>query len=127
LQESAKNKFAVADHLDFDKDLANLDLSPSALVPGQSLESVTPHLGIDVVVTGTIAKRGNSYVLEIVPIRISGEKSLSPLPPPSRPPSFSAALSLRCQLTFPVFQEKIIQRNSGCLAAFTAHTRPIAN
>lgn len=79
LQERAKNKFAVANHFDFDKDLANLNISPSALVPGQALESVTPYLGIDFVVTGTIEKRDNSYVLEIVPLRISGEKYLGQL------------------------------------------------
>lgn len=74
LEERSKHKFAVASHVNFDKDLTHLNILPSALVPGESLQSAAPRIGADVLITGTIEKRGNSYVLVVIPIRVSDEK-----------------------------------------------------
>jgi TonB family protein len=74
LEERSKHKFAVASHVDFDKDLANLNVSSSTLVPGEALQSAAPRIGADVLITGTIEKRGNSYVVVVIPIRVSDEK-----------------------------------------------------
>jgi TonB family protein len=76
LEERGKNKFAVANHVNFDRDLANLNISPSALVPGEALQSTAPHLGADVLITGAIERRDNSYFLQVTPIRVSDGKSL---------------------------------------------------
>lgn len=79
LEERGKNKFAVANHVNFDKDLANLNISPSALIPGEALQSAAPHLGADVLITGTIEKRDNSYLLQVTSIHVADGKSLNPL------------------------------------------------
>lgn len=77
LEERSKHKFAVASHVDFDKDLANLNVSSSTLVPGEALQSAAPRIGADVLITGTIEKLGNSYRLRVTPINVRDGKSLS--------------------------------------------------
>jgi len=49
------------------------------LVPGEAFRSAAPSLGVDVLITGTIEKRGNTYLLQIIPIRVSDAKSSKPL------------------------------------------------
>jgi TonB family protein len=79
LQDRGKNKFTMADHIGFDSDLAKLNIPVTSLVPGESFQSAAPHLGVDVLITGTIEKRGHTYVLQVIPIRVSDAKSLQPL------------------------------------------------
>ena len=79
LEERAKNKFAVANHMDFDNDLAKFNIPTSSLVPGESLQSIAPRLGADVLITGTIEKRGDSYFLQVKTMRVTNGKSLNPI------------------------------------------------
>ena len=77
LEQRSKSKFAVANHIGFDKDLAALQILPSALVPGPALESAAPHLGADVLITGIIEKRDNSYLLQLITLHVADGKSLN--------------------------------------------------
>jgi TonB family protein len=79
LQDREKKHFTVSEHVQFDSDLAKLNLSSTSLVPGESFRSVAPQLAVDVLITGTVEKRDNLYLLQLVPIRISDSKSLHPL------------------------------------------------
>ena len=78
LQDQEKKKVVVAEHTAFDADLARLKIAPIALIPGDSLRAVSPHICAEVLVTGMLTKLAdNQYSLEIVPVRVaSGE----PLP-----------------------------------------------
>ena len=77
LEERSKHKFAVANHVNFDRDLANLNIPSSTLVPGEALQATAPHLGADVLITGSVERRGDSYVLQATPISVRNGKSLS--------------------------------------------------
>jgi len=79
LDQHAKNKFVIANHIDFDKDLASRNIPSSTLVPGEALQSAAPHLGADVLLTGTIEQHDNSYVLQVTPINVRDGKPLSTL------------------------------------------------
>ena len=76
LQDRAKKNFTVADHTGFDSDLAKLNISTGSLVPGDALESAVPHLGADMLITGTFEKGDNAYFLHILPVRVADSKSL---------------------------------------------------
>ena len=76
LQEQKKKKFSVADHPKWDADLAKLGVKPEALIPGDSLNAAAPNIGADVLITGSIEKRGNSYVLQLTPLRLKDSKTL---------------------------------------------------
>jgi len=79
LEERGKKKFSVANHVDFDKDLAMLHIPVTALAPGSSLQALAPQIGVDIVVVGTIEKRDKSYVLQATLVRLSDRKSLTTL------------------------------------------------
>jgi TonB family protein len=71
LEDRAKNKFAVANHAAFDKDLEKLQVTVQSLVPGsENFRSAASHIGADILLTGTIEKRNDSYVLQITPVRV---------------------------------------------------------
>ena len=74
-----KKKFAVADHKAFDDGLARLHLTPENLIPGDLLRAAVPGIGADLLVIGTLDKRGNSYYLQITPVRVSDGEAFSPL------------------------------------------------
>jgi TonB family protein len=76
LQEQKKKKFNVADHPRWDADLAKLGVKPGALVPGDSLHATAPNIDADVLVTGSMEKRGNAYVLQLIPVRVRDSKAL---------------------------------------------------
>ncbi|HEY1423014.1 MAG TPA: energy transducer TonB [Candidatus Acidoferrum sp.] len=76
LQEQKKKKFSVADHPRFDADLTKLGVKAAALVPGDSLNAAAPNIGADVLITGSIEKRGNSYLLQLTPVRVKDAKVL---------------------------------------------------
>ena len=76
LQEQKKKKFSIADHPRFDADLAKLGIKPDALVPGDSLHAAAPNIGADMLITGSIEKRGDSYVLQLTPVRVKDSKAL---------------------------------------------------
>jgi TonB family protein len=76
LEDRAKKNFAVADHIGFDSDLAKLNISAGSLVPGETLQSAVPHLGADILITGTFEKGDRAYFLHILPVRIADSKSL---------------------------------------------------
>ncbi len=61
LEARSKAKFTVANHIDFDKDLANLNITPSVLVPGEALRSAAPHLGADVLKCATTPMSSKSF------------------------------------------------------------------
>src|SRR5229473_776516 len=61
LEARSKAKFTVANHIDFDKDLANLNITPSVLVPGEALQSAAPHLGADVLKCATTPMSSKSF------------------------------------------------------------------
>jgi TonB family protein len=77
LDQHGNNKFAIANHIDFDKELTNRNIRSSTLVPGQALQSAAPDLGADVLLTGTIEQLGDSYLLQVTPINVRDGKSLS--------------------------------------------------
>jgi TonB family protein len=72
-----KKKFAVADHKAFDDDLARLHLTPENLIPGDALRAAAPGIGADLLVIGTLDKRGNSYFLQIIPVRVSDSQTFA--------------------------------------------------
>jgi TonB family protein len=76
LQDRAKKSFTVADHIGFDSDLARLNISAGSLVPGETLQAAVPHLGADILVTGTFEKGDKAYFLHILPVRIADSRSL---------------------------------------------------
>jgi hypothetical protein len=76
LEERARSKFAVANHSEFDNDLARLNIPPSDLAPGETVRSAARHLTADVLLIGTIEKRDNSYVLQVTPIHFPDGNSL---------------------------------------------------
>jgi hypothetical protein len=76
LQEQRKKKFNVADHPRFDADLTKLGVKADSLVPGDSLNAAAPHIGADMLITGSIEKRGNAYVLQLTPVRVKDSKAL---------------------------------------------------
>lgn len=84
LEQRTRGKFAVANHIGFDKDLAALQIVPSALIPGPALQTAAPHLGADVLITGIIEKRGDSYLIQLMAFHVADGKSLN-----------TASLSLR--------------------------------
>jgi hypothetical protein len=78
LEDRANHKFAVADHKAFDSDLEKLQISLQSLVPGsENFRSAASHIGADVLLTGTIEKRNDSYVLEVTPVRLADGKVLA--------------------------------------------------
>jgi len=77
LRERSKKKFTVAGHKEFDDDLTKLKLSASTLVPGESLRSVAPHIGADILILGTIERRGSSYFLELTPVHTADGQTLA--------------------------------------------------
>jgi TonB family protein len=79
LATEKKKQFAVADHAALDADLARLHLTPQALVPGDSLRAAVPQIGADFLVIGTLEKRGNSYLLEITPVRVANSETFASL------------------------------------------------
>jgi Gram-negative bacterial TonB protein C-terminal len=78
LQDRAKKKFSVANHKNFDEDLAKLHL-PAVLVPGDALQTAAPEIGSDIIVTGSIERSGNSYALHVTAVRLSDGKALETL------------------------------------------------
>jgi TonB family protein len=78
-QRGQEKKFAVADHIAFDDDLTRFHLTRDALVPGDSLRAAAATIGADLLIIGTLDKRGNSYFLQITPVRVSDSKTLAPL------------------------------------------------
>src|SRR5262249_12436478 len=72
-------KFAVADHRAFDHDLALLHLTPEDLIPGDPLRAAAASAGADLLVIGTLDKRGSSYFLEITPVRVLDSEAFAPL------------------------------------------------
>jgi len=79
LEVDGRKKFAVADHRTFDRDLAQLHLTPEALIPGDPLRSAASSIGADVLVIGTLEKRGSSYFLEVTPVRVLDSETFAPL------------------------------------------------
>ena len=76
LRERAKKKFTVASHKDFDSDLAKLKIPASALTPGESLRTLAPQIGADILITGNIERRGSSYLLVLAPVRLPDGQTL---------------------------------------------------
>jgi len=109
LEADGKKKFAVADHKSFDADLARLQLTPEALVPGDSLRAAAPAIGADLLVIGTLDKRGNSYSLQITPVRVSNSETFAPLSA-----TFESTEFFESMLTpFPVETPKLKGRPEG--------------
>lgn len=79
LKDQEKKKFTVADHWGFDADLERLRITPAALVPGDSLRSALPGIGADILIIGSVEKRGNSYVLQLSPLRVATVEALATL------------------------------------------------
>ena len=79
LQDLAKKNFTVASHAGFDGDLSRLHLTVAALTPGDSFRDITPNIGVDVLVTGTLERRGDSYFLQVTPVRVASAEWLPTL------------------------------------------------
>ena len=78
LEDRANHKFTVANHTAFDSDLEKLQISVQSLVPGsEDIRYAASHIGADVLLTGTIEKRNDSYVLEVTPVRLADGKVLA--------------------------------------------------
>lgn len=79
LETQHKKKLTVADHPAFDADLVRLHLTPEALVPGDSLHAAAPQIGADLLITGTIEKRGSFYFLQLTPVHLTNSETLGTL------------------------------------------------
>lgn len=79
LQDHGKGKFTVADHPAFDADLSRLHITADSLASVDSLRAAAPQIGADVLITGSIEKRGNSYFLQVTPVRLDNSRSGAPV------------------------------------------------
>jgi len=79
LKNQKKKKFTVADHWDFDHDLARLRITPETLVPADSPSTALPGIGADVLIIGSIEKHGKSYFLQLTPVRVANSETLPAL------------------------------------------------
>ena len=79
LQDQAKKNFTVAGHTAFDVDLSRLHLTVEALTPSDSFRDAASKIGVEVLVTGSLEKRGNSYFLQVTPVRIASVEWLPTL------------------------------------------------
>jgi len=79
LQDLAKKNFVVADHAGFDMDLSRLHVTAAALVPGDSFSDVVKNIGVEVLVTGSLERRGSSYFLQVTPVRVASAEWLPTL------------------------------------------------
>ena len=76
LQDLAKQDFVVASHTGFDGDLSRLHLTVEALARGDSLRDAASKIAVEVLITGSVQKRGNSYFLQVMPVRVASAKWL---------------------------------------------------
>lgn len=75
LRVRAKKRFTVAEHKSFDADLAKLHIT-DPLGSDITHPAVSPQIGADVLITGSIERQGNSYILVITPVVVAAEKFL---------------------------------------------------
>lgn len=79
LQNLAKNNFTVAGHAGFDVDLSRLHLTVEDLTPTDSFRDAASKIGVEVLVTGSLRKQGNSYFLQVTPVRVASAEWLPTL------------------------------------------------
>jgi len=75
LRAHAKKRFAVAEHKSFDADLAKLHIT-DPLGSDAAHPSISPLIGADVLVTGSIERQGNIYILQATPVVVAKQKPL---------------------------------------------------
>jgi TonB family protein len=78
LRAHAKKHFAVAEHKSFDADLAKLHIT-DPLGSDAAHPSISPLIGADVLVTGSIERQGDSYILVVTPVVVATQKFLASL------------------------------------------------
>jgi hypothetical protein len=72
LPAHAKKHFAVAEHKSFYADLAKLHIT-DPLGSDVAYPSISPLIGADVLVTGSIERQGNIYVLQATPVVVASK------------------------------------------------------
>jgi hypothetical protein len=78
LRDRAKKHCKVAEHKSFDADLANLHIS-NPVGADSDHPSIRPLIGADIVVTGTVERKGDTYILQSNPFVVGKRKTLSSL------------------------------------------------
>lgn len=84
IHEHEKKHLAVADHLAFDKDLTKLKIFPLTPNSVEGLAAQAQNTDIataraDIVILGTVIKRGDWYLLEITQVQSSTGAKLAPI------------------------------------------------
>src|SRR6266478_6603299 len=75
LRVRAKKHFVVAEHKSFDADLAKLHIT-DPLGSDVAHPAISPQIGADVLITGSIERQGNSYILVATPVVVTTQKFL---------------------------------------------------
>jgi TonB-like protein len=75
LRVRAKKHFVVAEHKSFDADLAKLHIT-DPLGSDVAHPAISPQIGADVLITGSIERQGNSYILVVTPVVVTTQKFL---------------------------------------------------
>lgn len=75
LRIHAKKHFAVAGHKSFDADLAKLHIT-DPLGQDAANPAISPQIGADVLITGSVERESNSYILVATPVVVATQKSM---------------------------------------------------
>ncbi len=76
LRNHPKKKFVVAEHQSFDDDLAELHIT-GPLGPDPAHPSINTSISADVLVIGTVERRGSVYVIQASPLLVAKNKIFS--------------------------------------------------
>src|SRR5437016_8814752 len=76
LQRFGSDFLLVADHLQFDDELAKLANPPNGYWAAEAIRAASPPIAADIVVLGTIEKKESSYLLNLRAIRLSTDAIL---------------------------------------------------
>jgi TolB-like protein len=75
LRVHAKKLFAVAGHKSFDADLAKLHIA-DPLGPDAANPAIDRQIGADVLITGSVEREGNRYILVVTPVVVATQKPM---------------------------------------------------
>ena len=70
IQRHAKEKLRIADHAAFKAALEKRNISPASLSSPQSLQQLASQVRLDIIVTGTIEQRGDTYFVQATALHV---------------------------------------------------------
>ena len=109
LQDLAKKDFFVASHAGFDDDLSRLHLTVEGLTPGDSIRDAASKIAVEVLVTGSLKKRGNSYLLQVTPVRVASAEWLPTLTTTVQSNEFFESIFMPLPSDVPVLTGKAVE------------------